>query len=129
MAVDSVGCPLDSDRDGIPDYLDQEPNTPVGQPVDEVGRSLDEKGMTLPVGQGEAVLRKNVRLNPVSPVWSRRYDFQGNKLPEKLRPADLDGDGTITFEEVIRAVDDYFSGTSELTPEDIYELNAYFFNQ
>lgn len=129
VAVDSVGCPLDSDRDGIPDYLDKEQNTSVGQPVDEFGRSLDEKGMTLPVGQGEAVLRKNVRLNPVSPVWSRRYDFQGNKLPEKLRPADLDGDGTITFEEVIRAVDDYFSGTSELTPEDIYELNAYFFNQ
>lgn len=129
VAVDSVGCPLDSDRDGIPDYLDQEMDTPVGQPVDEHGVSLDEKGMTLPVGEGEAVLRKNVRLNPVSPIWSRRYDFQGSKLPENLRSADMDGDGSITFEEVIRAVDDYFSGNSQLQPEDIYELNAYFFNQ
>lgn len=129
VTVDSVGCPLDSDRDGIPDYLDQEANTPVGQPVNERGQSLDEKGMTLPVGEGEAVLRKNVRLNPVSPQWSRRYDFQGKELPERLRSADLDGDGTITFEEVIRAVDDYFSGNSQLTPADIYELNAFFFTQ
>ena len=97
--------------------------------MNERGQSLDEKGMTLPVGEGEAVLRKNVRLNPVSPQWSRRYDFQGKELPERLRSADLDGDGTITFEEVIRAVDDYFSGSSQLTPADIYELNAFFFTQ
>lgn len=129
VVVDSVGCPLDSDRDGIPDYLDKEENTLPGQPVNERGQSLDDKGMTLPVGEGEAVLRKNIRLNPVSPRWSRRYDFHEGKLPEKFFSSDLNGDGVISFEEVIRAVDDYFSGNSELAPEDLYELNAFFFNQ
>lgn len=129
VLVDSVGCPIDSDGDGVPDYLDREPNTPIGQPVDEYGVSLDDAGMTLPVGEGEAVLRKNIKLNPVSPTWSRRYEFNEGQLPEKFIPVDLDGDGVISFEEVIRAVDDYFSGQSALTPDDIYELNAYFFSQ
>ena len=37
VAVDSVGCPLDSDGDGVPDYLDQCPDTPAGALVDENG--------------------------------------------------------------------------------------------
>jgi OOP family OmpA-OmpF porin len=35
--VDSVGCPLDSDGDGVPDYLDQCPGTPKGAKVDSRG--------------------------------------------------------------------------------------------
>lgn len=32
---------LDSDNDGVPDYLDLEPNTPAGNMVDVKGRSID----------------------------------------------------------------------------------------
>lgn len=128
-AVDSVGCPLDSDGDGVPDYLDKEPNTKLGQPVDSQGQALSDAAMTLPVGQGIAVKRKDVKIQPVSPTWSRRYDFPGGSIPEKFRMCDLNGDGMISFDEVIKAVDDYFTGQSELTPDDIYELNAYFFSQ
>ena len=35
--VDSRGCPLDSDGDGVPDYLDKCPNTPAGTKVDAQG--------------------------------------------------------------------------------------------
>ena len=41
VAVDSVGCPLDTDEDTVPDYKDQCPNTPKGLPVDSVGCPLD----------------------------------------------------------------------------------------
>jgi OmpA-OmpF porin, OOP family len=41
VKVDSVGCPLDSDKDGVPDYLDKCPNTPAGVKVDSVGCPLD----------------------------------------------------------------------------------------
>lgn len=129
VAVDSVGCPLDSDGDGVPDYLDKEPETKLGLPVDSQGQALTDAAMTLPVGQGVAVRRKDVKIEPVSPTWSRRYDFPGSTMPEKFRACDLNGDGMISFDEVIRAVDDYFAGQSELTPDDIYELNAYFFSQ
>lgn len=37
VAVDEVGCPLDSDGDGVPDYLDKCPDTPKGALVDEDG--------------------------------------------------------------------------------------------
>lgn len=41
VAVDAKGCPLDSDHDGVPDYKDKCPNTPAGVPVDPDGCPLD----------------------------------------------------------------------------------------
>ncbi|MCX8056665.1 MAG: OmpA family protein [Ignavibacteria bacterium] len=41
MVVDKNGCPLDSDNDGVPDYLDRCPGTPSGFAVDEKGCPLD----------------------------------------------------------------------------------------
>ncbi|EOZ97745.1 Thrombospondin type 3 repeat:OmpA/MotB [Indibacter alkaliphilus LW1] len=38
----------DSDGDGVPDYLDQEPNTPAGARVDALGRTLDSDGDGIP---------------------------------------------------------------------------------
>jgi OOP family OmpA-OmpF porin len=35
--VDDWGCPLDSDKDGVPDYLDKCPGTPAGVKVDKDG--------------------------------------------------------------------------------------------
>ena len=37
VAVDKDGCPPDSDKDGVPDYLDKCPGTPVGVAVDNDG--------------------------------------------------------------------------------------------
>ena len=37
VAVDSRGCPLDTDGDGVPDYQDACPDTPAGAQVDERG--------------------------------------------------------------------------------------------
>jgi outer membrane protein OmpA-like peptidoglycan-associated protein len=46
--VDAAGCPLDSDGDGVPDYLDKAPNTPKGVKVDADGRPLDNDGDGVP---------------------------------------------------------------------------------
>lgn len=41
VAVDAKGCPKDEDGDGIPDYLDKCPGTPAGVAVDSLGCPLD----------------------------------------------------------------------------------------
>lgn len=48
VKVDKVGCPLDSDGDGVPDHLDECPDTPKGVKVDKVGCPLDEDGDGVP---------------------------------------------------------------------------------
>ena len=37
VKVDPSGCPVDSDKDGVPDYLDKCPNTPAGMAVNAAG--------------------------------------------------------------------------------------------
>lgn len=39
VPIDHEGCPLDSDQDGIPDFLDQCPYTPPGLAVNSIGCS------------------------------------------------------------------------------------------
>jgi OOP family OmpA-OmpF porin len=48
VAVDKDGCPIDSDKDGVPDYLDKCPNTPAGVAVDKNGCPLDSDGDGVP---------------------------------------------------------------------------------
>lgn len=38
----------DTDRDGVPDYLDEEPNTPAGIAVDTKGRAIDKNNNGIP---------------------------------------------------------------------------------
>jgi OOP family OmpA-OmpF porin len=48
VKVDEFGCPLDSDNDGVPDYLDKCSNTPNGVKVDREGCPLDADGDGVP---------------------------------------------------------------------------------
>ncbi|WP_205743319.1 OmpA family protein [Geobacter sp. FeAm09] len=48
IKVDRDGCPVDSDGDGVPDYLDKCPGTPPGVKVDQNGCPLDSDGDGVP---------------------------------------------------------------------------------
>ncbi|MDP2268490.1 MAG: OmpA family protein, partial [Deltaproteobacteria bacterium] len=48
VKVDDWGCPVDSDKDGVPDYLDKCPGTPAGVKVDKNGCPLDSDGDGVP---------------------------------------------------------------------------------
>lgn len=53
---------LDTDSDGVADYLDQEQNTPSGQMVDTKGRSIDKNNNNVP-DETEAYIMKNYAAN------------------------------------------------------------------
>lgn len=61
---------LDSDKDGVADYLDEELNTPAGAMVDTKGRSIDKNNNGVP-DETEAYILKNYAGNTTnSPLLS-----------------------------------------------------------
>ena len=44
IPVDKFGCPQDFDGDGVPNFMDECPDTPIGIPVDKNGCSTDSDG-------------------------------------------------------------------------------------
>lgn len=129
VAVDSTGCPLDGDNDGVFDYIDKEQNTPIGATVDDQGVQLSEDKLTEIFEQKNAVSRNAIKLVPVAPIWTRNITFTPGVIPPKFKQVDNDGDGYISFAELLKAVDAYFDEKSEFKTEDVYELNEFFFSQ
>jgi hypothetical protein len=131
VAVDQYGCPVDSDGDGVPDYLDLEPNTRAGAFVDGSGREITAEELAAKLSRGdEAMSRHEMNLHAPLPAYrtnglTRTY----TGIPGKFRFIDIDGDGFISFGELIRAINNYFDGATNLSLEDINELNVFFFSQ
>lgn len=132
VEVDEDGCPIDSDGDGIPDYRDEEPNSRPGAFVDENGVEIDPDDLVQLFGaSSEAVLRNELHLyTSYEPIRFSRYAGIANlEIPQKFKFIDLNNDGYISYEELLRAIDSFFDFASPLTTEDIYELNEFFFAQ
>ena len=53
---------IDSDQDGVPDYLDREPNTPAGVMVDTKGRAIDVNQNGIPDELESSLDRRYARL-------------------------------------------------------------------
>ncbi len=132
VEVDEYGCPIDSDGDGVPDYRDLEPDTRPGAFVNEHGQEITPEELAEILGRSEeAISRNEVDLLPSPGSYSYTGFTPGSYsgIPDKFKFLDTDGDGYISFGELIRAIDLFFDGDAGLTREDIYELNDFFFSQ
>ncbi len=133
MIDSTTGCPLDSDGDGVPDFKDQQANTPSGAIVNEKGVELSEQEVIDKLNYNMvAVNRQDAYMIPVSTGWSSHYrsDQKGElTIPEKFKPIDDDGDGEISYDELLNAIDRFFNGESDFNANDIYQLNDFFFAQ
>ncbi len=128
VPVDTLGCPLDGDNDGIPDYLDEEPNSPEGVWVDEQGRTLSEEAFRERLQRKEALNRED--LEAYMALFEDTYqEKRVTEIPEKFEPLDSDDDGYISFDELLKVIDDYFDFRIELSIEELRELNEFFFSQ
>jgi hypothetical protein len=129
VEVDSVGCPVDKDNDGVPDYLDKEPNTPAGAMVDENGVQIKPDDMAARLSM-DVVNRREVESFLL--MYRAQSRYKGKTLlpiPAKFKSFDIDGDGYISFDELLKAINDYFDMTSTLNAKDIGELQDFFFEQ
>ena len=129
VPVDSLGCPFDTDGDGIPDYMDDEPDTPPGTIVDDRGVQIIPEVLAQMFEKPTAVRREEAQVIPVAPIWTRNITFTPGVIPQKFRMVDTDGDGYISFFELLKAIEQFFDGTLNMSIEDIYELNNFFFSQ
>jgi hypothetical protein len=133
VAIDTTtGCPLDSDDDGVPDYRDKEPSS-EGAIVNDEGVEMTEDQVISEMNYNlVAVNRQDAYMIPVSSGFSSKYSSseEGSlKIPDKFKPVDRDNDGDISYDELLRAIDNFFNGQSGFTANEIYELNDFFFAQ
>jgi len=129
VSTDSTGCPIDSDMDGVYDYLDKEPFSRAGAWINNDGVEITEEALIAKLDQSMAVNHNEIDF------YIRRPDsYAGRKhgnvpIPDKFKSVDADNDKYISFDEMLREIDRYFDYESKLTSGDIYELNSFFFSQ
>lgn len=129
VVVDSTGCPLDSDKDGIPDYIDEELDSAPGAWVNENGITLTEEEFLAKYLLRDGAMSRADVLAYFETIGKTYVRMRIEEIPERFKPVDSDGDGFISFEELLKTIDEYFDYKSNFTVEDIYELNSFFFSQ
>jgi len=129
IEVDSLGCPLDGDMDGIPDYIDQELETAFGAWVDDEGVTITEEDFYASIeNRNNAMPRDQVAAYFIT--IRDEYSVGGSQqIPEMFKMLDEDGDGYISFDELLKTVDLYFDYQLELDIDEVRQLNDYFFSQ
>ncbi len=129
VTVDTVGCPLDGDMDGVPDYLDNELNSAPNAWVDEAGVTVTEDQFLSTIAlRNDAMNRANV----AAYMYMIKSDYSlgsGEEIPERFITLDSDEDGYISFEELLKTIDQYFDFQLELNLDELREVNEFFFSQ
>ena len=127
--VDSVGCPFDSDGDSVPDYLDREPNSRPGAIVDEYGVEINENTV-VEILNAPAIRRSDVEMYLLMrQAQNKARRSEDLPIPDKFKKVDTNSDGYISYDELLKAINDYFDGNSDYSPDDIKDLKDFFFEQ
>ena len=127
--VDTSGCPFDSDDDGVPNYADLEFSR-QGAIVDQNGVEITDADLAVFLSANDAVSRSEVEeyLQYINSFATYRR-LSSVDIPDKFKKVDVDGDQYISFDEVLEAIDNFFDFESNLSTDDVYELNNFFFAQ
>jgi len=126
VPVDTLGCPFDEDRDGVPDYMDKEDSRP-GAIVNGEGVEYSEDELIRLMAIREAVPRSELGLYASSDQQRKQMTLAD--LPEKFHVLDIDGDAYLSFDELLLSIDDFFDYQSFLDTEEVYRVINFFFAQ
>jgi len=129
VAVDTLGCPLDGDGDGVPDYLDQELDTPERAWVDDQGVTVTRAEFAASMDlRNNAMARED--LEEYMAIIRGEYRLESSvEIPENFVSLDVDGDGYLSFDELIMVIDKFFDSEVDMNIEEIRDLNNFFFAQ
>ena len=129
VVVDTLGCPLDGDMDGVPDYLDKELETSRGAWVDNEGITITEEAFYAGIeNRNEAMPREDVGAY-LDMIRSDYRLSSAMEIPEQFKSLDENKDGYISFDELLKTVDLYFDFQLDLDIDQLRELNGFFFSQ
>lgn len=135
VTVFANGCPLDDDKDGIPNYLDEEPFSRSFW-VDAKGRGITEAQVRSRLTHGDAVRQDELYVYYPDLLNGQTLSRQLYKrIPKKFRPCDLDKNEYIDINEVQNAINSFFdddpnSGPgANMSTQDLMELIEFFFLQ
>ncbi len=129
VEVDTLGCPLDGDMDGVADYLDQELETRRNAWVDDQGVTVSKESFMASMElRNIAMDREDVE--DYMTIISGEYKLSSDvEIPEKFQSLDIDGDGYLSFDELLQVIDKYFDFQLDLDVEEVRILNDFFFSQ
>lgn len=135
VQVDKHGCPIDCDKDGIPDFKEvSDWNTPKDSIVnlqgimftDEMKQELAKDTLVFGVPTDDIYVHyPSMRPKEAVKGFEQFYE----DIPVRFKHVDRNGDEYITFDELLFEIDKFFDGESKLRLEEIYDLNEFFFNQ
>lgn len=140
VKVDEKGCPLDTDKDRVPDYKDDEPDTEPGALVDDRGVTISDEQINEDYKEYDTGLAtEKVEVSPDNPPLTKLNEYanelRNNPTDEKasttnlnddLKSVDTDGDGYISRSEVLKVIDDHIKGSEQYTTGSLHILVNYF---
>ena len=129
VEVDTSGCPFDDDKDGFPNYRDDELNTPKDSITNLHGVELSEEEILALSDSTNAINYDEICKYYPSMCGLDLHRLSMEDIPEKFVFLDENGDNYISIDEVSKAIDTFFDMKSDLTIDDIYELTEFFFGQ
>lgn len=142
IKINSKGCPIDSDNDGVPDYLDKELKSGKKDLIDSEGVKITEQAILVKYAKDTTVAytinfeRIEVKDSTFENVLEKikletksvkNSDVILEEIPENLKVADFNNDGQIKGDEIMKAIDNYFDEDQRITIEKINLLIEHFF--
>jgi hypothetical protein len=128
ITTDTTGCPFDNDNDGVPNYKDKEQESAPGAWVDEKGVTISEEAQIDLLARDYALKRED--LDAYMAIFEYKFlDRFLSEIPENFSTIDLDEDGYISFDELLKVIDSYFDYSVDLSLEDLHQVNEFFFSQ
>ena len=128
VVTDTLGCALDGDGDGVPDYLDKELKTDSGVWVDDEGVTLLEADFLGLLQREEALNREDLDVY-LEVIEATFKDRSVTEIPERFAVLDANEDGYISFDELLKVIDQYFDFNVDLSLEELRQVNEFFFSQ